>query len=259
MSKKLGTISIFVIAALLPYLAGCTAHTEKRRELAMARYRLAQTYLQDGGIENEMNRRKAYPELTRAIEMDRTNPLYHLALGNIYLYNQQYKAAEEQYKEVLTLDRENAMARQNLGQVYLAEKKYREAIAEFDLALRNYAYQTPWMAHFNKGRTYFILEEYDMAINSFKAAVDIAPDWAAAWQSLGRSLEKVARYQEAEGALRRSVELYPDSSESHYYLGLVLSYLKKVPEALEEFRKVLELDPGSDLAKNATRYLNILE
>lgn len=249
-----------VIGLLLPALAGCMAHSEKNKELALAHYRLGEAHLQKGrGIEDEMNRRQAYPEFVEAIKKDPDNPVFHLGLGNIYLYNLQYRDAKSQYEKVLRLDPDNPMAHQNLGQVYQAMEKYPEAIREFNLALANYAYQTPWMAHFNKGRTYFLLEEHEKAVKSFQAAVNTAPGWGAAWESLGLAMEKVGRLGEAEKAFRKTLEFLPDSVTSHYYLGLILYRKKQIPEAVSEFQKVLELEPEGELGKNAANYLSILE
>ncbi len=254
---------LLCLALLLAAASGCAYHRENRKEMALAHYRMAEAYLQKGrGLGDEVNRRQAYPELIQAIEKDPANPDFHIQMGNIYLYDRKYDAAAAQYREALRLappdSAQGANAHQNLGQAYLATAKYEDAIKEFDQALANYSYQTPTFAHFNKGRAYFELGDCKSALVPLRAALDIAPDFEAAWHLMGKCLEKENRLTDAERAFRRAVELLPSSAPNHYYLGLVLSRQKRKTEAGDEFRKVIELDPDGDLGKNASKYLSIL-
>jgi cytochrome c-type biogenesis protein CcmH/NrfG len=64
---------------------------------ADAHYRMATAALQQsGGIQSEINRRAAYPELIQAIRLDPDNARYHQMLGTLYLYNQDYQSAERE-------------------------------------------------------------------------------------------------------------------------------------------------------------------
>jgi tetratricopeptide (TPR) repeat protein len=248
-------------AALATFLlAGCATYSENRREMALAHYKMGEAALQKGkGIEDEMNRRQAYPEFVQALEKYPDDPRFHIGLGNIFLYDRKYDEARKHYGEALRLEPGNPMAHQNLGQLLLATGKYREAIGELDLALANYAYQTPAFAHWNKGRAFVNLEEYAKAVDAFQSALNIIPELEGAWYYLGFCYEKMDRLADAEKALRRALELLPGSAPSHYRLGLVLSRQRKNKEAAEEFRKVLEIDPDGEESKNAKRYLSILQ
>ena len=57
-------------------LFACANPSATRRRDADAHYRMATAALQQpGGIQSEVNRRAAYPELTLAIQLDPDNPL----------------------------------------------------------------------------------------------------------------------------------------------------------------------------------------
>ncbi len=246
-------------SAILVLIPACAYHSENRKKMAAGYYNQAQIYLQKGrGVEDEMNRRGAFGPLKEAIERDPSNPDYHIDLGSIYLYDHRFDDARKEFAAALKLDPQNSMAHQNMGQLDLATDHFEDALKEFDLALADYSYQTPWIAHFNKGRTYFDLKKYAAAVDSFNSAVAVAPDWGIAWQFLGQALEKDNRLAEAEKAFRRALELMPDSVVGTYYLGLVYFRQKKNAEALEQFRKTVGLDPEGELGKNAAKYLSIL-
>jgi tetratricopeptide (TPR) repeat protein len=151
------------------------------------------------------------------------------------------------------------MAHQNLGQVFLLRGDNEAAIAEFDQALADYNYQTPHMAHFNKGRAYSGLGHWPEAVNSFRAALNIVPAFEGAWYLMGIALEKQNRLLEAEKAFRSAISILPDSSPSHYQLGLILFRQKKMAEARAEFQRVVDLDPEGEMGRNAARYLSILK
>jgi tetratricopeptide (TPR) repeat protein len=249
-----------ILALGVLILTGCTAYQKNKQELARAHYNLGDAELRkERGIDNELNRRRAYPEFVKAVELDPGNPLYRIGLGNIHLYNRKLEEARKQYEEAIRLDPDNAMARQNLGQVYMANKEYNKALAQFDMALSNYSYPTPEIAYWSKGRAYFLMGNCREAMASFKAALEIAPAMEGAWYQLGVCQEREGLLEAARKSLSRALELLPESAPSHYYLGLVYFRQEKHREAVEEFQKVVELAPGSEFGKNAARYLSILQ
>ncbi|MBM4295147.1 MAG: tetratricopeptide repeat protein [Deltaproteobacteria bacterium] len=78
---------------------------------------------------------------------------------------------------------------------------------------------------------------YDNAVESFRKALAINPNWPEALSLLGSALNKVGNDREAEEALRKAVALKPDYGEGWYHLGEFLEERGKKPEAQEAFRK----------------------
>ncbi len=241
-------------------VSGCTWHQANRKDMAEAHYKQARAFLQEGrGIEDEMNRRRAYQPLREAISRNPDNPDYHVDLGGIYLFDNRFEDAAGEFNTALKLDPNNANARYNLGVLYLATNRPEDAIAEFNTVLADYTFQTPWKAHVSKGQAYFAIKDFKQAAESFAAATRVAANWAAPWQLLGETLEKDNRLPEAERALRRTLELQPDNIRGRYTLGLVFYRQKRVDDAKAEFRRVTELDRDGEYGRLAARYLSIIK
>lgn len=77
----------------------------------------------------------------------------------------------------------------------------------------------------------------EAAVNSFRQALALKPQWAEAHSLLGSALVRLGNYREAEAELRQAVTLKPDYAEGWYYLGLFLKDRGKEQEAQEAFRK----------------------
>ncbi len=75
------------------------------------------------------------------------------------------------------------------------------------------------------------------AVESFRRAISVRPDWAEAHSLLGSALAKAGNYREAEQELRKAVALKPDYAEGWNYLGQFLRDRGKEQEAQEAFRK----------------------
>ena len=74
----------FLLAGLLA-VTSCGNMAAARREEADAHYRMANSFLQQGrGFHDETNRRRAYPETIKAINLAPDNAHYHLLLGTLY-------------------------------------------------------------------------------------------------------------------------------------------------------------------------------
>jgi tetratricopeptide (TPR) repeat protein len=82
----------------------------------------------------------------------------------------------------------------------------------------------------------------EQAIEKYRRALEISPDYAAAHDGLGLVLKAQGRTREALGHFRRALELDPSSAETHNSLGLALASLGKLDEAIGHFRRSLELD-----------------
>ncbi|MGJ5816229.1 tetratricopeptide repeat protein [Paludibaculum fermentans] len=73
--------------------------------------------------------------------------------------------------------------------------------------------------------------DVDGAIAHLKRAVEIAPQFASAWNHLGTIAYQTRRYDEAEGYFRKSLEADPQAYEPLVNLGGVLVTLGRMTEA----------------------------
>ena len=95
----------------------------------------------------------------------------------------------------------------------------------------------------------------DAAIEKYKEAVEIDPQYAIAYANLGIAYAHSYAIRRDQGALElaranceRALTLAPDLAEGHLALGSVLQWSGDEQGALVEFAKVLKLDPSNSRA-----------
>jgi predicted Zn-dependent protease len=84
------------------------------------------------------------------------------------------------------------------------------------------------------------------AIQLFKQALGIRPDWPEGWLYMGGALYQTGRYAEATDALRKGIGLAPIFANGWALLGLAESQLDDEEQALADIRKGEELGLGGN-------------
>jgi tetratricopeptide (TPR) repeat protein len=133
--------------------------------------------------------------------------------------------------------------RNNLGNAYRNQGRMDEAIEEFRAALRlkpNFV-----EAHNNLGLTYVDKGLLDTAIQRFKKALYLKPDYAEAHNNLGLAYTKQGATDEAVEELILALRLKPDFVEARNNLGLAYFAQGRTEGAIREFRLALSLSPES--------------
>ena len=86
-------------------------------------------------------------------------------------------------------------------------------------------------------------EHYGQAEKLLKRAVEIAPDFLAAWIDLSRAQLERLELQAALASIERAVELNPRSANVHINLASVQARSGHHDQAIETYRKAVELGP----------------
>ncbi|WP_017327048.1 tetratricopeptide repeat protein [Synechococcus sp. PCC 7336] len=97
-----------------------------------------------------------------------------------------------------------------LGSVYLEKKLYDLAIAQFRKAIDVAEEDIPVVCN-AMGYTYFLQEQYDLAIRFYKSAVEAERDYATAWNNLAHAYEKKNLIGQAVEAYETALAIDPDS------------------------------------------------
>jgi ribosomal protein S12 methylthiotransferase accessory factor len=95
------------------------------------------------------------------------------------------------------------------------------------------------------------LENYEAAINAFKAALALDPSLHEAHHLLGFCHFKLEQYQQAVECFEKAIEIDHGSAIDYANLGINLSRLGHSQEAAFVLRQALELDPSLDFARAA--------
>jgi tetratricopeptide (TPR) repeat protein len=79
--------------------------------------------------------------------------------------------------------------------------------------------------HFDRGAAAVEMakspEDYEVAINEFKQAINLAPDWADAYFNLGKVQEQAEKFGEAIASLREYLRLAPNASDADEIKSLI--------------------------------------
>jgi tetratricopeptide (TPR) repeat protein len=247
---------------------------------------LAEVYEADGHFEN------AIPAMRLAVQRDPQNELYHfrygllltdshapaagiirleeslkqfpnsarlwLALGIAQFTLGKNVEAESSFKRSLTLDPKAVPALAYLGVTYAERGQHEQAIAFYEQAIA----LNPKVAalHYLAADTMLKMSNADTARAEkyLRRALELDPNLAAAYLTLGRLYARGNRYPEAAPLLERAVALQPELVEAHYQLSRVLVKLKRPDEAnreLELYRQLSEKQKARDEGRELVRRL----
>lgn len=118
----------------------------------------------------------------------------------------------------------------------------RKGTGEF-LAKLAAAYPEDERAHQQIGTHYVGIRQYDAAIAECQKAIQLAPDFAPAYNMLGYALRGVDRDAEAEKAFRKYVEMIPDEPNGYDSLAELLMKAGRFDESVANYRKAVTLNP----------------
>ena len=101
-------------------------------------------------------------------------------------------------------------------------------------------------AYFGLGIVYSQLETWEKALTSFQKAVELSPDYAAAYLGLGIAYTMLGRNRDAVAVCRKAIRIKPGYAQAHYALGVNYLMLGDRSAARKEQRILETLD--QDLA-----------
>jgi tetratricopeptide (TPR) repeat protein len=122
------------------------------------------------------------------------------------------------------------------------------AIDSYKLAIKikpDYA-----QAYINLGSALKAKGELDDAIDSYKLAIKIKPDYAEAYNNMGNALKEQGRLDEAIEAYMKALAIKPDYAEAYSNMGVILADQSKPEEAIEAYTKALAIKPDYAEAYN---------
>lgn len=244
---------IFLLSLIILGCISCGANLEQRKQDASIHYRLGVIYL------NERNYVEALKELTQSIDIYPGDPASHNALGLAYFARGMNNDAIKEIKKSISLDPKFSEAHVNLSAVYIVERRWDDVISESKAALGNIFYKTPETAYVNMGWASYNKGDYMDALESFKKAVEMNPEYPVAYYDAGLTYEKMNNMQDAVGAYQMAIKKAPDYVDAYYSLGLALIKQRENAGAMKAFEKVMELAPDSDRANSAKDYIKILK
>jgi len=124
----------------------------------------------------------------RAIDLDPEDPWAHIAAAYVFTLSRRFGPAVEELNEALQRNPSFALARTILAVAYgyagLAEEGYRQLEIARQLSPRDYSQA----ANFSiEGLCHLVAYRYEEAVTAERRAVQLRPDFGAAWRTLAAS------------------------------------------------------------------------
>ena len=246
---------------------------------AVGHYRLALTHLKLGGLANIQ---QAFAELSKTVELDKTNQDAQLKLGELYLLSNEPKKAREQADIVLVSAPQNTEGLILRGRSLINEQQYQEGMAELkkaiDLDPKN------MRTYIELARAYLFSKDADsaeavlkqaLAVDPrsveillalgdlrlttgkpdqaeafYKQALDIAPQNDEIYLKLASFYQRSGKWPEVEATLQKLAQLKPQDETPHIQLGDFFTWIGQSDKALASYQRAVEVNPGSLMARD---------
>lgn len=211
------------LGALLLTVAGCASggSDSTERNDAQRYLRLGQMQLEQGKTS------QAIESMEKAIDLNPRMVEAFNFLGLIYLTNSRFDKAIEQFEEAVKLDPYFTDARNNLGIACRRVGQFERAEKEFGAALKDGNYRSPEKIYLNLGHLYLEQGRTGEAVESFRRALDIAPEYLLGLMGLGQAYTAAGQVDLAEQAYRKVVRIAPDSPEAERARQMITGQAKQ--------------------------------
>jgi Flp pilus assembly protein TadD len=174
---------------------------------------------EEGGATTKDSTDAAAPSHSKA---DVPDDLQDLARAARESFDQgKYRAAENQYQEILAKSPNNLYALSNLGVVYFRSGKFRAA----ELTLKKALTVSPKdeFVRTTLGIVYYRQSKFDDALAELNKVIEINPKSATAHNYLGVTASQKGRLREAEKEILQALANNPDYADAHFNLAVIFA------------------------------------
>lgn len=242
-----------ILLVLIFGVAGCSAPEKKKPPQGESHYMLGLSHFRQQQLT------QALKEFLLAVENDPQNADYQNALAQVYQFKKAYPEAEAHYLKALEVSDNAPEYQNNLAALYLDMQRWDDAIKYFRQASSSLVFGSPEVALTGMGFAYFQLGDYLDAVGAYQAAIEKNSRYPVAHLRLGEVYYELDKWDLAIESYLKAIEFVPDYTEAHYKLGLAYMKNKQKEDAGKAFSEVVRLAPGSELAKLAKGYIELLK
>jgi tetratricopeptide (TPR) repeat protein len=134
----------------------------------------------------------------------------------------------------------------SFGLAYYESGKYKDAIDAYKRAIKvdpDYTY-----AHLNLGVAYLKSHMQKNAVQALKRLTRIDPDDAKGHYNLGVAYYESGKYKDAIEAFKQAIRINPDFVDAHYNLGKAYGRAGKYKDAIDAYKQAIKIDPDNTYA-----------
>jgi hypothetical protein len=107
-----------------------------------------------------------------------------------------------------------------------------------------------WLVYNNRGVVYYVLGNYDQAIEDYNRAIEIKPGYAVAYNNRGNAYGSLGNYRQAIEDYNRAIEFKPGYAVAYNNRGVAYNNLGQYQQALEDFNRAIRINPAYFKAYN---------
>ncbi len=244
-------VTTLLVLAAVAALSGCASKSATGKP-ASYHYQMGVSYLE------ERNFTAALTDLSEAEKLDPNNPELQYNLGRTLVGKRRLDLAERKFLRALALKPNYSEARNDLGVLYLETGHWDNAIQQFRAVKDDLFYPNHEHATINLGLAYLGKTDYTAALEEFSSARAANPRNPIVRASIGRVLFAQGKTEQAVQEYRKALEIAPEYASAHYHLGLALMKLSKLSAARDAFKEVVRIAPDTELGRLATGYVDLL-
>ena len=130
---------------------------------------------------------------------------------------------------------------------FIDKREYEKALPYLEIAIKTDMSSLKAWAYFGIGYCYGELKSHAKAIEAYKQAIRIDPDYVKAHYNLGLDYRKLGNYAKAIEAYKQAIRIDPDYVDAHINLGVAYSALGNYAKAIEAYKQAIRIDPDYTL------------
>jgi len=235
-----GLISLTLIVILTMGITGCIKKADEGKlPITTSSDQARKEFLEGRGLAEKLQFINSLQYFDKAIALDSSFATAYLYRANnsltakeFFFYLKKAIALKEKCSEGERLMILSTEAGTNVNTV--EQKEYLDkliALYPNDERVRSYL-----------GGYYFGQQDYTKAIEQYKKAVEIAPDYSIAYNMLGYSYRQIKNYSEAENAFKKYIELVPNDPNPYDSYAELLLKVGRFNESITNYQKALNVD-----------------
>lgn len=200
--------------------------------------RMAEAYYGRGQIE------EAFRRANKAVDVDDKYPRAHVWLGFLYEQIKQTERARAHYQRALELGPNSPDGHYAYGAFLCRQRQYAEADTEFQKALRNPLYATPWIAMTNAGNCAASAGNDSKAEGYYRSALSARPEFGPPLVKLAELSDKRGDAKTAKAYIDRyfgpGTVRTPETSYSALTLGTQIERQLGNRKRADEYARLLQ-------------------
>jgi tetratricopeptide (TPR) repeat protein len=244
MKKNIGIcISLFVFSFILLYMVGCSVTPKDAGKIPIttASDDAKQNLIKGRDLSESMQGQESLQYLTKAIEAD---PNFALAYLTRASFQPTAKDFFDDLNKAVSLTGNASQGEQLMISGFEAGVNANPIKQKEDYEKLVSLYPKDERAHNLLANYYFGQFEDQKAIDEYKKAADINPNYTPTYNSLGYAYRRVENYTESEKAFQKYIELVPNDPNPYDSYAELLLKEGKYDAAIENYQKALTHNSG---------------